>query len=174
MIEVTVKRSEWLRGNNNAMKARLSAITHRALGQGEEIVRTSLCESYADDAGHTIVTGRCCLGFWANAIGFRDETIMHQGTPQDLAELQCPTPTEDRPTRARDEELLGSLSNWNDVPIRTWKDFGECYVNGEATPNGNFSRLMRLNDDPSLDEDEREARIIEAGKLEDIEFTFVD
>ena len=169
MIEVTVKRSEWLRGDNKAMKARLSAITHRALGQGEETVRTTLCESYADDSGHTIVTGRCCLGFWANAIGFRDETIMHQGTPQDLAELQCPTPTEDRPTRARDEELLGSLSDWNDVPIRTWEDF-DC----DATPNGNFSRLMRLNDDPSLDEDEREARIIEAGKLEDIEFTFVD
>ncbi len=173
MREVTVKRSEWLRGDNRAIRNRLAETYVNAHGHGmreAQSIGTTLCETFlADNDPNCAVTGRCCLGFWANSIGFSDDELSHQGTPHDLAASHCPTYTELQTLTEQDKELLDSLANWDGDPVRTW----DCFDN-DCAPNSNFSQMMRINDDPTINDAEREAHLITMGAREDIEFTFVD
>jgi hypothetical protein len=170
MREVTVKRSEWLRGNNRAIRNRLWGEYGHALSE-ELAIQTTLCETFhAKESDEKIaVTGRCCLGFWANSLGFSDKELLEHSTPLDLAGYRCPTYTELQTLTAKDKELLDSLDDYDGEPVRAWDHF-----DSDCAPNGNFTEMMRINDDPTIDDIDREAQLIDLGALEDIVFTFID
>ena len=78
MTKVTVKRSEWLRGGRSTSQTEdctgyLYTTQHNNVGIGHF---DGACADYRrKDVETTSAPGRCCLGFWCNALGVADSDM---------------------------------------------------------------------------------------------------
>ena len=143
MTKVTVKRSEWLRG-------------------GRSTSRTEDCVGYlykTQHIKHRPTDGRCCLGFWCNALGIADSDMKDCPSPAELFQKYA--------NEQREHELPESMV---EVLHTTAHQDGSKTAYNQAAIN----MLIQINDEMEMGDPERERRLITFGKDAGIDFTFVD
>ena len=151
MIKVTVKRSEWLRG-------------------GRSTSRTEDCVGYLYTTDYNVQSrldqlktmpspGRCCLGFWCNALGISDSDMKDCPSPAELFQKYSVDNKEHELPEAMVEELHVT-----------------AHQNGIKTAYNQpaINMLIQINDEIEMGEKERERKLITFGKNAEIDFTFVD
>lgn len=95
---------------------------------------------------------KCCLGFVALACGFTEGDIDGLETPATLS------------------RNIGQVAIFGLVEETTYFDFPDREYENTSV----CMRMMTVNDDPKIEDDERELLLTELGIIANIEFEFVD
>jgi len=155
MTKVTVKRSEWLRGGRSTSR------TEDCTGYLYTTQYNGLAEF--DDNGDIVrnntAPGRCCLGFWCNALGIADSDMKDCPSPAELFQKYANEQREHELPEAMVEELHTTAH----------QDGSKTAYNQAA-----INMLIQINDEMEMGEKERERKLITFGKEAGIDFTFVD